>query len=493
MAASRATVVQSLSIALIVFVMLTFVLAVTTYLFVRQKFDAEAAAAAATAQMTEANKARDAAEADKNELKGLLGFRDAQAKPVTEIRTELLEYFQKNGQEAEATSYDLFSKRLLESNEAKDKAVADQKRRSEDLDKELKLARDAAAKREKDLEAQVKKKEDDAAALKQDFDARRQEHEKQSQRLTAEQQKAFDRASKLDLIEQELAKGESDSQPLLSAGRLARYKTQPAEGRIAILYEELRDRERLINRQNQVLADLRVADKALQDTVLAATPQDDRIDGFDGRVLSINEIDRTVLLDMGSTRGLRPGLVLRVYDPGDARPQAGDFKAVVEVVAVESSALARARIRSAGVGNPILSGDRVATSLWSPDGTFEAVIVGFVQIDSDPKQDQDRLQELVERLGGRAEPSVSSTTTMLIDAGLPRSPGGVLERAAGWRATDEARRDKQIKEARRLGIRVVGVDAFLDMMGLDREVLDSNRLPRPAGRPAPFAGENVAY
>ena len=40
---------------------------------------------------------------------------------------------------------------------------------------------------------------------------------------------------------------------------------------------------------------------------------------------------------------------------------------------------------------------------------------------------------------------------------------------------------------------MVGVDAFLDMMGLDREVLDSNRLPRPAGRPVPGTAGNVAY
>ncbi|NCA11212.1 BRCT domain-containing protein [bacterium] len=217
------------------------------------------------------------------------------------------------------------------------------------------------------------------------------------------------------------------------------------------------------------------------------------MDGFDGRILSVNEIDRTVLLDVGSTRGLRPGLVLRVYDPGDARPQTGDFKAVVEVVAVESGALARARIRSDAVGDPILPGDRVATSLWSPDGTFEAVVVGFVQLDADQKQDQDRLQQLIEGIGGRVEPSVSSATTMLIDAGPPRSPGGVLERTAGWRAADDARREKQLKEARRLGIRTVSVDAFLDMMGLDRSALDSNRLPRLGRQQAPVVPGGVAY
>jgi len=493
MAASRATVVQSLSIALIVFVMLTFVLAVTTYLFFRQKFDAEAASAAAATEMAQAKTALEAAEVDKNKLKQILGF--AEDKSVADIETEVNELFEKNHEdfEADSKSYKSFSAWLLTSNEAKDKTLNALNAKYAQLEKEKADALDAAEKREQDLAAKARAKEDEAAALKKDFDARWQDHEKQVQQLTAEQQKAFDRANKLNLIEQELAKAESDSQPLLSASRLARYKTQPPEGRVAVLFEELRDREKLIARQNEILGNLRVADRALQDTVFAATPKDDRIDGFDGRVLSINEVDRTVLLDVGSTRGLRPGLVMRVYDPGDARPQSGDYKAVVEVVAVESDALARARIRSDAVGDPILPGDRVATSLWSPDGTFEAVIVGFVQLDGDQKQDPDRLQQLIERIGGRVEQGVSSSTSMLIDAGAPRSPGGVLERAAGWRAADDARREKQVKEARRLGIRVVGVDAFLGMMGLDRAAIDSNRLPQTGGQRTPATAGNVAY
>jgi hypothetical protein len=489
MAAPRATVVQSLSIALIVFVMLTFVLAVTTYLFFRQKFDAEASARAAAAEMSQAKTALETAEGDKNKLKEILGF--SQEKTVADIETEVNELFEKNHEdfESDSKSYKSFSAWLLMSNEAKDKAINTLNADKARLEKEKADAIATAAKQQEDLEARARKKEEEAAALKKDFDSRWAEHESRSKSLTEEQQKALDRAARLDLLDQEIAKGGS----LLSAPRQARFKTKPAEERVAIIFEELRDKEKLITRQNEILGDLRVADRKLQDTVLAATPADDRVDGLDGRILSVNEVDRTVLIDVGSTRGLRPGLVMRVYDPGDPRPQAGDFKAVVEVVAVESGELARARILSDAVGDPILPGDRVATSLWSPDGAFEAVVVGFVQLDADQKADQERLQELIERIGGRVEPAVSTSTTMVIDGGLPQSPGGVLERAAGWRAADEARRDKQAKEARRLGIRVVGLDAFLEMMGLDRSALDSNRLPRLGSQRVPAVPGGVAY
>ncbi|NBW97180.1 MAG: hypothetical protein EBR28_10730 [Planctomycetia bacterium] len=489
MAASRATVVQSLSIALIVFVMLTFVLAVTTYLFFRQKFDAEAVAQAAGVETTKAKKELEAAEADKNKLKQILGF--PEEKSVADIEEDVNAIFEKNHEDfnKDSKSYRTFSEWLLESNEAKDKDLKSLNATKAQLEKEKADAVAAAEKRHQELEAQKNAKEAEAAALKKDFDARREEHETRSKTLTEEQQKAFARAERLDLLDKEIAKGED----LLSPPRQARFKTQPPEGRVALLFEELRDSAKRIARQNEILGDLRVADAKLQDTVFAATPADDRVDGFDGRIISVNELDRTVLIDVGSTGGLRTGLVMRVYDPGNERPQAGDNKAVVEVVAVESGSLARARIRSDAVGNPILPGDRVATSLWSPHGTFEAVVVGFVQLDAEPKQDLDRLQELVERIGGRLEQSVSSTTTLVIDAGPPRSPGGVLERAAGWRAADDARRDKQIKEARRLGLRVVGIDGFLDMMGLDRQILDANRLPPIGGMKAPGPERGVAY
>ncbi|NCA12258.1 hypothetical protein EBR56_10740, partial [bacterium] len=405
MAAPRATVVQSLSIALIVFVILTFVLVVMTYLFFRQKLDAEAAAGAAAAEMSKAKTDLQTADADKNKLKEILGFADD--KTVADIETEVNELFEKNHEDfnKDSKSYRSFSEWLLESNDAKDKTINALTAKSAQFEKEKGDAQAAATRQRDELVAQAGAKEKEASDLKKNFDSRWQEHESRSKSLTEDQRKALDRVERLQLLEQEIANGES----LLSLPRQARFKTKPAEERVAILFEELRDREKLIARQNAILGDLRVADRKLQDVVLAATPADDRIDGFDGRILSVNEVDRTVLLDVGSTRGLRPGLVMRVYDPGDPRPQAGDFKAVVEVVAVESGALARARVRSDEVSDPMLPGDRVATSLWSPDGTFEAVVVGFVQLDVDQKQDQDRLQDLIERIGGRVEPAVSSS------------------------------------------------------------------------------------
>jgi hypothetical protein len=475
MAVSRATVVQSLSIALIVFVMLTFVLAVTTYVFFGKAFDLEQKNNDLTDEIKQANNAKEVAEAQANAFKAAIGIAEGEEKTGDDLKSELGTRFGDVAEEKQ--HYEGVVAALQESLTKVSDDLKKAEQAAAEADKSKVQASEEAAKKQAELEEQVKAKEKVAEDLEKRFDADRAKHEELSKQLAQKQKEALERAERLDLLVAEIGKGE----PLLPPARQARFKAQQAEGRIGLLFEELRDREKQILYQNEVLAALRVADKSLQETVLAATPKDDRIDGFDGRILSVNEADRSVLIDVGSTQGLRPGLVFRVYAPGDAQPQVSDDKAVVEVVAIESSALARARIRQESIRDPILRGDRLATSLWKPRTPFEAVIVGFAQLDADEKPDQDRLQELVERVGGRVEQLVSSSTTMLVDAGPPRTVGAGTERAAGWRPADDTRRDKQLKEARRLGIQIVGLDAFLEMLGIDRESLDSNRLIHAAG------------
>jgi hypothetical protein len=148
---------------------------------------------------------------------------------------------------------------------------------------------------------------------------------------------------------------------------------------------------------------------------------------------------------------------------------------MVEVIAVESPTLARARIRTELPQNPLLGGDAVATTLWTPGETFELTLLGFVQIDNDARPDADRLEELVKAVGGTVAPSVSSQTTLVVDAGTPKLVGS--ERPPGWRPADEQRRERQLTEARRLGLKIISLDRLLKLLGIERDSLDGSRLP----------------
>lgn len=481
MAANRT--VTTLGIGLIVFVILSFVLAVTTYLYFQQR----------TAQQERAEQA----EKERNQLKGELAA-------LTEERRRLGEVIGTDKESAdsiEAERNDLFQTKFSEFQEdeksfiklveslrtaigARDETIkkfdnekSEMGTQNAEALKQANAAKDAA---EKALANAEQQRQADAA----EFKTRWEEHEKSLGDVKAEHQKALGEKERFQAIVEELKKlGD-----VLSTDARRKFASQPAEGeaepwpdRIRLVLNELRSREKTIQDLNKVLAKLRVADKTLQQMVLNATSKDDRIDGFDGRVVAVDELDRSVLLSFTTTSGMRPGLILYVYDPDDPRPRLSARKGVVELIEVEGGTLARARIRRDSTGTPIIPGDAVATSLWEPGAAPEIVIVGFVRMEGSAKQDSAALRGLVERAGASVADTVSPATAFVIDAGPPKATDLIGDRAREWRPPDEARRKKETDRARELGIRVLGLDALLDMLGLDREALENQRLPGVAG------------
>ncbi len=501
--------VASLSIALIVFVMLTFVLAVTTYLFFKQRLDEQAKAEAAIADVNKARTDLNAALDDKRKLQELLGAEED--KTVADIEAETNARFASDfaGFTEEPKSYAKLVDWLAEAVKTKDGQMNSQR---QDQEKQL-AERDQSIESQKKAVAQAQSDKDkaiaDADAEKKKFDEARKAHEDQQNKLTADQQQALDESTAFERLRQEVAKAgqflappqRSYKEDELRKGKTAianavkDFESKPdPEGKLGVIYEVLRSQQAVINWQNEALAKLRAADQSVQAAVLAATPKDERIDGFDGRIISVNEVDHTALVGFGSTAGLRPGLLFAVYDPAEPRPQLNARKAEAEVISVESPSLARVRLRGDSVRNPVLSGDGIASGLWSTGASPEVVIVGFVQLDGDTAADVDSLTSLIERVGGRVADSVSPSTSMVIDAGNPKSIGGSGAAAPGWRPVDEKRRDTQIKSARQLGVRVVGVNGALEMLGVTRQQMETGSLPRrDESRLPPVRAGNLAY
>ena len=143
----------------------------------------------------------------------------------------------------------------------------------------------------------------------------------------------------------------------LVTGHFVEQIANNAADQVAILIEELKDRDAAIQRQNQVLGAMRVADTRLQGAILAATPADDRIDGFDGHIVVVNERERSVLIRYPRTIGIRPGMLFFVYAPGDQLPLISAKKGIVEIVAVESGTIARGRVLDTSTYAPIITGE----------------------------------------------------------------------------------------------------------------------------------------
>lgn len=480
--------VSALSIALIVFVMLTFILAVTTYIFFKKWMDEVDLVKAEAAKAQTAANDLATAKGDVSKLKQIIGAGDEDS--VESVEASVNEILQRDfaGYQKESKTFLGLTAWLRGElrNRAEDVRKADEQRKAEAAAAETARAGEQAAKTKADQD--VKAAKDQQTAAKQSFDQQWEGHETEQKKLLGQKEEALKNASLLDLVLTEIEKLEDRLSPSRRQAFAGKDRKTEATDRLKIVSDELIDRAKAIASQNELLGKLRVPEgfviddrvrpgDRLQDALRESIPADDRIDGFDGRVISVDPAAASVLISCPSTRGLRPGLVLSVFDPGDDRPQSGDRKAVVEVTEVEGQSLARAKIRQDSVRRPILSGDGVASSLWAAGTSPEVVIVGYVNLDDAGGPDLQRLTDLVTRAGARVAEAVSPSTVLVVDAGKP--PSSVGESSSGWRANDARRQATAVETARKTRVPVVGIDGLLEMLGLTRAAVVGDGLPTP--------------
>jgi len=254
MAANRASAQQGLTIALIVFVMLTFILAVTTYLFFKKAADADAAMAVANADSAKSKQEMQKAAGDRAKLLGILGF--PEEKPVQEVETETNEAFEKKYGDFrdDQKAYLKLSDWLLGAVKSKDDALKTLQAEKLAMETSKDQALADSRNRQNELEQLLKKQEADAEAERAEFNNGREQYEKLTAMLQADLKKANEASDRIKLLIEEIAKGE----PLVAVDQQAKYKAAKAEGQVGQLYDELRRRETMIARQNEILADLRM-------------------------------------------------------------------------------------------------------------------------------------------------------------------------------------------------------------------------------------------
>jgi len=468
-----------LQIALIITVALLFVLAVLCYFVFSWWSDEALQLADANQQLNTAQQERTQQQNSANELKRILGF--PENKPIDEITTETNEAFGSDYADfqADAGSYTELAARLLDELRRKDdallKATTDLQAAEQARQDAVQARNDAKVAADQDLQA----REQQFASNEADFNQRRSAFEQQQQQLRQAQQAAQDEATALKDVIETLAQGEK----MLSPQYRERYREAASDptSQVRLLYDQLTDQTNEITKKNRLVASLGAASQDVQEYLLRSLPQADRVDSYDGRIVSIDEVNGTVEVAVPASSGLRPGLVFRVFSGDNLTPQWSASKGTVEVVSSRGGRVV-ARIRDESMRNPIIVDDGLATPLWSPGMPMDVVIVGLVQLDDDKQEDSDDLNAIVERLGGRVSMDVEASTTLLVDAGRPVSRGGDDSREPVFRPQDEKRRNDQIDQARRLGIRTVGLDVFLDWLGMDRETMQSGQAVDIPGR-----------
>ena len=289
------------------------------------------------------------------------------------------------------------------------------------------------------------------------------------------------------------------------------------------LAQEKEGREKQVKGLQKELAQLETRIEILQDknNVLSG----ERFEQADGLIAAVST-SKTVVIDLGEADQLKKGMTFSVYPKDnralgaeldelkanvdqayrdqkigvgerDDRKQVLNFtglKGKIAVTRLLGSHSAEAQIIEEDLYRPMVRGDVIYTPIWSPGLVEKISVIGDLDLDGDGKSDREQFHQLmtasgvvidneIDDAGQRipAEGKITVQTKFLVLGNIPDRADIVVE-------NEKARIDKILshqkdmsKEARANGVRVVKLNDFLAHIGFQAK----RRMFRP--------GDNVPY
>lgn len=351
---------QGLQIALIVTVMLTIILGVTTFIFYRQYDDANTKAKAAVDEKDKADRLATTKTEENSRLKKVLGFPETDELQAIDpkINEDMQTYAAAFPEDTR--KYRQVVAQLYKALQEKSAALAASEAKVQTLTDEFKA-------REASKDPQIKQFEDGQKQASQDLAEERNKFDTDRQRAAA--------------MESELT-GELEKSKKDSAAELAKFQA---------------DKQAMETDFGKMNRQLVSTTKKLED----ATKENPGPDAFDGHITRVDQ-HGTVWINVGRADALRRQTTFSVYAANTSDLKAGK-KASIEVTHIVGDHLAQARITDDKPGDPIMSGDRIYTPLWSPGQQQHFALAGIMDVYGDGKNNQKLVHDLIVTSGGAVD------------------------------------------------------------------------------------------
>lgn len=379
---------QGLQIAVIIFAMLTIILAITTFIFysqaqTAQKARDEAVTAEGTVQ-TENDKLRyrvrayqlalglkGTTQADVDAAKQTAGGDDEEVKAVEEaFKADMATYAAEAGA-AGAVNYRTLPQFLLTSLSKKNVSVADANQQT----------RDTQTQKDEEVKAQVNRvtaAELAAGTARDELAKEKTAYQTDRDRIQAEKDKLAAQIGDKD----KKAKAEYD---------------KLAKDRDAVFAQATQQQQTIENQKLRV--------KELEST------QVDLFENPDGKITWVNQKQRLVWVNLGRADGLMRQTNFSVYEHNENGVANAEPKARLEVVRIVGEHLAEASILEDTAANPILPGDIVHTPSWSPGQRIHFALAGFMDINNDRVSDFDLVKNIILLNGGIIDAEIQDDGT----------------------------------------------------------------------------------
>tara|TARA_Y100001978_G_C23691155_1_gene434885 strand:- start:575 stop:1999 length:1425 start_codon:yes stop_codon:yes gene_type:complete len=430
-------------IALILFVVLSIVLGVTTFMFYKGEEDAITARREADAEREIAERATKETQKKVDQLKGLVGAPPDPAGPtVEEIMQEYEQnqnvygetYKRNNGSELDnpnASTYPLMLQYVMDMN--------------------------------KSLYEQISQKDTQLSEIEQAHAAEK-ERLKAAHELTRKDLNAL--SDEIKTNNEKFAQDRREFEKLYNEAKADVESAQDAI--VKVQDESRRNMNKVTEKINEVDNQLKVTTNALQN----ARKVD--LEAPDGEVIWVNQVDGTVYIDLGSKDGLRRQTSFSVYDHDVANALTAEPKATLEVVQVKDD-MAIAKVTSDIFAkdkllNPILKGDKVISAVFHRGQPERFAVVGKIDIDGDGRSDLPLLLRLIERNGGVVDAFVDESGNK---GGSNRITPRTKYLVMGEKPTDKTKTEifeaynEMVAQADSKGVRVIPLKDLLDHMGFE--------------------------
>lgn len=349
---------QGLQITLIVFVMLTIILGVTTYLFYRQYDETLKAKLASDATATKNEQQASSSAADVEELKRLIGA------AKTESVSAIADTFKKDMENFGATypEESRFYRNLLEKMQ---NTINEKNAELTDVKSAIPKLTDDYQTREAARTLQVKQFEESSAKAKADLEAEQAKYQGERERINRDKTEVETKA--------QAAQKEADA-------KIAKAQTEIQKAK-----DEGKKKGDIIERQ----------------AVKIESYEADKIEGAaNGEITWVNQRNSTVWLNLGRADALMRQVTFSVYPADLTNLTIKGKKASIEVTQILGDHLAEARVLEDDIANPITPGDKIYTPLWNPGAKRHFALAGLLDLDGDGKSDLQTVMNLIAINGG---------------------------------------------------------------------------------------------
>jgi hypothetical protein len=331
---------QSLQIALIVFVILTLVLAGTTFLFYHQY---DEAATRAKLEADKANTAQTAKSVADGQIKTLIGMITAdQTLTVDKVQEQLFN-----------ADIKVFGQKYADEDHYYHPLVVTMQKAMDDKNGEL----DAAKKTNRDLDDKFKERE-----KAKDAQMKTLEEERQKAVSDRENEVAKFKTERTQLTEYQ-ARLESQLKEMRKA---AGVRVRELEESVAVLQKRIKELIEHVDQQAAIITQL-------TGHKIIGQPS--------GEVVQVDRGSGTVWINLGRADSLSQQVTFRVYPADLSDLKIEGNKGSIEVTHVLGDHLAEARVTDDKLADPILPGDKVYTPLWNPGQKRHFALAGFFNID----------------------------------------------------------------------------------------------------------------